>query len=275
MIAAAMPDGTSYRDHIPSDGPARLKTFVEMYLDGVAHPTDDRRGVDLIYRIVHAVSDTTQVREHASGSAWRTFVALNPSRQLAYDSETAELCVLPLLADAATVNVVAIEAVSLNEHRVICQQYFDRLSAELPCYEVLGALLKDFRSETYPMWLRTLRLAKPPMDKEWGKFRQQALLELFRGRLAALKVPHERVEQLVVQLQRDHENLMLTKSEDPATAQAGSALGVAQPLSKDQKERRTREALHAVVDRLTYEQMLNLSVPLGAVFDLIHTPQSQ
>lgn len=259
----------NYRSYFPINESPRLRNFVEKYLGELVSPTDERSGVDPIYRIAH-VAGTANTTLQPTGQLWRTFAALTPTQQLSYDRETAELGLVDPLAEE-TETVVFIPSVSFPEHRRICEDFYLLLVKRGQEVPLLQALLKEFEPNAYPVWLRTLRTSRPPLDKEWGHYRQEALLALFRTRLANLNVPMLRIGQLELQLARDHEHIIQKKvGKNVATKESSTAVEVALP-AKDSKEKRTRELLHAAVDRLSLEQMQSLLVPFGVLVDVLHS----
>ena len=273
LIDGCLPAGTTYRNYLPADEPSRLRSFVERYLVDLVLPTDERRGSDFLYRIIHAVQDEGVIGR-GDGRLWRSFVALKPSRHLAYDSQTAEIGILESLGEASEA-IKLISPVTFAEHADICRQFYEQLVKDGVEQPLLMAMLADFHPQTYPMWLHVLRTSRPPLDKDWGGFRQAAILGLFEERLGALDVQGERAKQLVLQLRRDHEQSMRSKTVEPAATADSTPQAAAQTSPRDAKEKRAREALHAAVDRMSYEQIISLSVPFGVILDATGASTSQ
>lgn len=273
LIDGCLPAGTTYRNYLPAGEPSRLRSFVARYLVDLVLPTDERRGSDFLYRIIHAVSDEGALGR-GDGRLWKSFVALKPSRHLVYDGETAEIGILESLGEASEA-IRTIPAVSFAEHAGICRQFYEQLVKSGDEQPLLKALLADFHPQTYPMWLHALRTSRPPLDKEWGAFRQTAILSLFEGRLGALDVHGERAKQLVLQLRRDHEQSMRSKAVEPVAGAESTPQASAPVPPRDAKEKRARDALHAAVDRMSYEQILSLPLPFGVMLDATGTSTSQ
>jgi hypothetical protein len=273
LIDSCLPAGTTYRTYLPLNETPRLRNFVELQLSELVRPTDERSGSDIIYSIIHAVrSDSVLVR--ADGQLWRTFVALAPTKQLVYDRKTAEIGLLELLAEAPE-PLSLVRSVTFDEHRKICVEFYAHLESRGEAVPLLKELLQAFEPQSYPMWLRILRTSSPPLDKEWGKCRQQALLQIFRERLTAIAVPLERIGQLELQICRDHEQAILRKTGTQTPAAESVASISSNPTPKDAKEKRARELLHVAVDRMSYEQMQSLLIPFGTLLDLVGTPGSK
>lgn len=273
LIDGCLPAGTTYRNYLPADEPSRLRSFVARYLVELVQPTDERSGSDFLFRIIHAVQDEGAIGR-GDGRLWKSFVALKPSRHLVYDSQTAEIGFLESLGEASEA-IKTISPVTFAEHADICRKFYEQLVKDGDEQPLLQALLADFHPQTYPMWLRALRTSRPPLDKDWGGFRQAEILGLFEERLGALDVQSERAKQLVLQLQRDHEQSMRSKTAEPASTAESTPQAAASTLPRDAKERRAREVLHAAVDRMSYEQIISLSVPFGVMLDATGTSTSQ
>lgn len=273
LIDGCLPAGTTYRNYLPAGGPSRLRSFVERYLVDLVLPTEERRGSDFLYRIIHAVPDEGAVGR-GDGRLWKSFVALKPSRHLVFDSETAEIGILESLGEASKA-IKTIPPVSFAEHASLCQQFYEQLVKRGEEQPLLKALLSDFHPQTYPMWLHALRTSRPPLDKEWGAFRQAAILSLFEERLGALDVRGERAGQLVLQLRRDHEQSMRSKAAEPVASADATPQAPTPIPPRDAKEKRAREALHAAVDRMSYEQIMSLPLPFGVMLDATGGSTSQ
>jgi len=68
---------------------------------------------------------------------------------------------------------------------------------------------------------------------------------------------------------------MRSKTAEPASTAESTPQAAASTLPRDAKERRAREVLHAAVDRMSYEQIISLSVPFGVMLDATGTSTSQ
>jgi hypothetical protein len=267
LIESALPVGTGYRLYVPEAKSAALRTFVEKYLQGVIVPSNDRSGTDPLYDIVHvAAAVAGEIR--TDGQLWRTFVAVSPTKQMYFDRNTAELNLREPVADESA-DIAVINSVSFEEHVSICREFYSSLEAEGSDAPMLKALLDEFTPHLYPMWLRTLRLSKPRLDQKWGEFREATILRLFKRRLISLNVDATRAEELTIQLSRDHDQLRKDKGNLTTQAPVAAVLNApAHPL-KDTKEKHARDLLHAVIDRMNYEQMQNVPIPFGIVLDLV------
>ena len=263
LIDGALPEGVTYRDFLSTDRSPRLRNFVDRFLNDLVCATDERQGADVVYSILPS-RDAEVVPGTAQGQLWKSFVAIKPSRKLLFDTRTTEIAALPSHANVPD-GCSVIPPASFDEHRGICERFVTHLAATERDTAELEAITADFDEQSYPMWLAVLRSSSPPLDREWGEFRQDELLNVFRGRLRELSVADERAEQLVTQLQLDHLQArgVLTTATPTEPTHGGNVTS-----AKELRDRRARDLLHAAVDKMNYEQMQNLSLPFGILLQL-------
>jgi hypothetical protein len=267
LIDTVLPTGTGYRLYVPEAKSAALQSFVKKYLQDVVVPSSERSGTDPLYDIIH-VTTAVASEIRTDGQLWRTFVAVSPIKQMYFDRNTAELNLREPIAGESP-DIAIINSVNIDEHTSICWKFYDSLEAEGVEAPMLKALLEKYEPTLYPVWLKTLRLSKPRLDQKWGEFREAAILQLFKQRLISANVDQTRAEELAIQLSRDHDQLR--KDKGALTAQVPAAIALNAPVHppKDTKEKQARDLLHAVIDRMSYEQMQSVPIPFGIVLDLV------
>jgi hypothetical protein len=247
-----------------------LRAFVEQYLEGLVEVTTERSGTDPIYNIPSASSATGKIRTH--GMLWKSFVAVAPSRQLFFDRPTSELNVRESSA-AASAETPTIQSVTIAEFEAMRGTFLTSLDESGEATPELKAFLNCDVPVTYQAWISRLKSTTPRLDRRWQEFRRDSIVRLFELRLAGLAVQGDRIEELKVQLLRDFEQARAGKLEaEPVAAPDSGVFSSGGP--KEAKEKHARELLHAVVGRMTMEQMQGLNIPFSIVLEMIkHSPQ--
>ncbi|CAG2144863.1 hypothetical protein [Cupriavidus plantarum] len=264
IVAQVLPAGTIYKNYLPTTKTPRLKDFVELYLSDLIFTNDERQGTDIVYELRQQRSDSLAVVKNGDGMLWKSFVALSPSRKLVFDTSIGEIGTVLVTAQQPA-ECVEIRPVQFEEHREMCERFVAKLGSEHRDTADLAAVVENFDEQSYPLWLKALRTSRPPLDKEWGKFRQDSVLKLFHERLIAFQVSEDRIAQLKVQLERDRGQAQANATGVPPATAISNEPSLS---AKELRERRARELLHAAVDKMSYEQIQKLEVPFGVLLDL-------
>jgi len=267
LVNEAIGGGWTYRDYFRARGIPNLRKFVDEYISpDVVRPTDERQGTDVLYAIPRKASAVEQAHE---GKLWKTFVAVVPTDNLVYNRVTGDVTLLsptlPLPSDCVVVPPVAID-----EQRELCLAFCDKLESEgsTEGATALRGVLAESGDVFYQPWLNTLRMRKP-LDRHWGQFRHDRLLELFEKRILAAGASAARAGQLKQQLALDHEIARSPKQVEAATAATEAISGAGG--ARESRERRARELLKAAAERLPYDQLMAVQLPLGLLVDLSTT----
>lgn len=253
-VSQLLPDGQSYRDLLPAHADretASFRQFVEWCLSDAVVPTAERRGSDILYDIVGSGQEVIP----EPGELWRAFVAVRPKLHLVLDQRKALLSAVPHPAQVSSPRVV-LSPLSLAEHREICNRYLRQLSKQGTQVPQLEEVLADYTASSYAKWLKILRGHAPPLDREWGEFRKNAVLEIFEQRVNAFELGGEKLAHLMEQFAKD------TPGADRDPAQSSDATAV-QSSPPELLEGQVRRRLHAVIDRMTLEQMNALLIPFS------------
>ena len=257
IVHASLPQGQTFRDFLPVDvdrETASFKVFAERNLEGVVKLTGLRRGTDVLYEIVGSGQDI----EPEPGDLWRAFVSIKPNLQLILDNRKS-LHAVALDVIATNNRQTRISPVSLAEHRDVCDAYRQQLKQQRIEISQLDEILRDYTAASYTKWLKILRTHTPPLDREWGEFRKQAMLGIFRKRLQALGIGEADFAHIVDQFTDDAPRTSNTSAR-PVAANPEAALRA--ETTEDQVRRR----LHLVIDRMTLEEMNALQIPFGLFF---------
>lgn len=254
IVEQSLPAGQTFRDFLPDDvdrNTASFRVFAERNLTEVVTLTSERRGTDLLYNIV----DSGQDIEPEPGDLWRAFVSVKPKLRLILDKKTLVLSAVTLQVSASADHTV-ISPVSLSEHKDVCDAYLQELKKQGIQAQQLDEILLDYTAASYTKWLRILRAHTPPLDRQWGEFRKQAMLRIFGKRLQALDLGGEQFTAIRDQLANDDRRAANTPVQPVAVTPEAAQL-------EETVEDHARRRLHSVIDRMTLEQMNALLIPFS------------
>lgn len=263
LINDALGEGMSFRGYFPASEVPRLQTFVDRYIPKrLVQFTGEKQGADNMFSIP---AEASAVELAPDGSMWKSFVAVSPTNTLVFDSKTASVAVLsqnlPIPEEC-----VVIKPIALEEHRQLIQAFCVSLEEDGVETAALRAIAEGPPDGLYQNWLAALRSRKP-LDRKWGQFRRDRVLEMFEGRMLDAGANVERAEQLRRQLEAAHEVARAPKAVAAASLVAHVASG--SPVSTpEHREKRARELLKAAAERLSIKQLLSIQLPIGVLLDI-------
>lgn len=265
LIAEALGSENTYRDFLPKDEPPRLRVFVDRFVSpNLVLPTDLRKGSDYLFDIVGSTEPATAALSQ-QGRLWRSFVSIDPRAKLVLQLPTVSVKLLDNGIETPA-DCVEIQPVTLDEHADLCRAFAAELRSDGKLVPGLEEVLAGFDQTAYPRWLRVLRSVSP-LDRQWGAFRQRGLLSLFADRLRQAGVQDDRVPGLQAELELDHDAARLRTRLPPSDTIAPSIA-----RTGDDREKRARDLLRLVADKLPLDQLQTIQLPLGAILDLLGTP---
>ncbi|MDR6154745.1 hypothetical protein QF021_002834 [Acidovorax delafieldii] len=260
IVNKVLPEGQTFRHLLPEGvnrETASFRDFVEHRLAQVVKPTDDRRGIDILYEILG--SGLPVVPEQ--GELWRAFVAVRPKVDLVLDRNAGSLSVVPHPATESPSRTVVVP-VEVAEHKEICEAYLKRLVGQGKNLPQLEEILSDYTASSYAKWIKILRAQAPSLYRDWGEFRRKAIVEVFEKRVETLGLGPTQRSQVLARFAKD------APGAERDSAASGDTAPV-QSVPTGSLEDQVRQRLHAVIDRMTLEQMNALLIP----FSLFHHDQ--
>lgn len=144
----------------------------------------------------------------------------------------------------------------LSEHKDVCDAYLQQLRQHGIQAPQLDEILLDYTAASYAKWLKALRAQTPPLDREWGEFRKQGVLALFRARLQEFGLVEAQFTHVLDQFANDAPRTANSPAQ-PITVTPEAAPPV------ETVEDQVRRRLHSVIDRMTLEQMNALLIPFS------------
>jgi hypothetical protein len=260
LIGSAAPDLDVRAVVGKPTGSGAISAFVQSYLADVVERIGNQ-GADTLHRILGREVELIPAPS-SSPQNWRTFVSPNSVQHLVLSPSAQSLFVRETPASSADGEIEVAKA-SSEEHDAMRQDFVSSLP------EAVAAILKEYAG--YDSWIAALRQRLPKAMPRWGAFRRERLSDLFVSRITELEL-EEALREIILKQIRDSETSAYRAAKKgkalpagPGEAQSEGAQDMAQAVS------RARRLAHAAIDRLGYEELRALKMPLGAVLDAIQT----
>jgi hypothetical protein len=253
-------------------GSGALKTFISLYLSDYLVPVD-RRGADIVYRILPASPDARTGIGTAAPSAqiWTTFASPSSPYKLFLNRTTHQVVVLSNSVPSIPDDLTPIPSVSVSELNRIRSDFMSTIAADAD-----SSALRDRLNATddYSSWVSLLRTDGPSDYNRWSSFRRHGIEALFKSRLAELDIGDEANTALLQQLRdsqmRANRFDMRKSSAAPIKRDNRERQGTPQDyFSPPQGEQDFRRLLIEVISRMPSSDIRKICVPYGLAYDVI------
>ncbi len=244
-------------------GSGALTAFIKEYLSEQLDHIG-KQGMDTLYHVKgREIQSTSTV---ASPDIWRAFVSPNSRLQLVL-SKSSEL-LLSRETPASSEGELDIPKATVPEHDAIRAEFTQSLPPS-----VREALDRSLEPEAkFEEWISALRAYAPEETRRWGQFRRQSLSRLLATRVSEAPVEADLRDKILAQVHAS-EAAAYDTHRRAATVEPESrpetTMGVKQ-LAKGATSS-ARSLAHAVIDRLSYDELRALKIPLGALLDAVGT----
>ena len=265
MITAAAAPGPSYKEYYAPGMPGALRTFVNDYLTDLIVPTAERSGSDILFEVGGVLAGESQI---TSEMLWKTFVAVEPSYVLAFDKNQESLATFRSGTEIGP-EFQRIMNVTFEDHQSFCERFCEEecvLASD--SQPKLKALSEQYSKEFYHSWLEALRASTPRLEREWGKFRKQEVLKLFRTRLYQLAVRTEKIEELALLISAGQQQAY--SAHQPRLAMASNRKqNPTDTLVGTEEGEVARQLLCEILGHMDMTSLRTVLVPFGAVLDAV------
>jgi hypothetical protein len=239
-------------------GTGAVAEFVRRFLPDILKQSGNQ-GADVVYQIA---GREMEIGPAQSGpEIWRTFVSPNSIKHLILSS-SGRLFPRDTPATSAE-NETEVAKATASEHDAIRADFTD----QLPTPE--ASKLKEHvgTSPDFESWIEALKTYLPEANSRWGQFRRKRLSELLNGRILSLNLEEPTKQDVLNQIQASEMAAYPTdkgKRGTPEKRTSGKTLGAddAHDLTD-----RARRVAHAAIDQLSYEELREIRLPLGAILD--------
>jgi hypothetical protein len=260
-------------------GPGALTKFLYTHFADILHAVG-KSGGDSIYSVGAPGAGANSVtRSNGGGRAtnlWAVFASPGLRQQLVFDRETGRSFAHPRGAPI-TDNQIAIAPVTDDEFRVMAEKFAETAppNVKQELQEILNQ--PDF---VYQNWISVLRSKYPSHHHRWGLYRVQAIIDLFRHRLAEAGVPQDllepTVERLIEAQSAAYNERLLSRTR--SALYAGSATGERQeartppqvvtlPVAERSTSIDPRSLAILAIKNMSATEIRQLAIPLGAIID--------
>lgn len=244
-------------------GPGAVSKFADTYLRDILERSGNQ-GSDKVYKIRTSGAATNSAGASDS-SLWHAFVKpksavtifLNSANQLRLSEESSEIPV--------EVKTVILPATSqeLDGIRSQFSTEFSNIDPDLA--KQLGMV------QSYGEWSNILKRSGREKVKHWANFRVEKITQLFVDRLSKFELAPEVVKELSHELRRSQGAAYagsLAQRTTPA-AESGRETTAAPSANSAFKIVTFREAIIRVVNGMSDNELRELRVPAGAIFDAL------
>lgn len=238
-------------------GCVNLRAFLQRYAPEIY--SIGRRGMDYSYSLSSSPSRSDALLGHADGSSrglailhdtkvWKTFASPRDDYQLFGHPANGELRVVGPNETLLDAPWVKIPPCSSEKHREIACEFISQVRKE-DQQALEGTLDQDNWWIAYYQTLDSLGLAS-----RWNEFRRTRIVDEFKQTLTDLGIPlHPRTDR------------MRLPKPIPPPGQVRSVATIALSVVA------LREVAHRVVDKLSYEDLRRLPVPIGSLLDSLNS----
>jgi hypothetical protein len=242
-------------------GPGALTEFARRYLSEVVERIGNQGG-DVLYGI--RGKEAVALQPSGVAQVWRTFVSPNSPQHLVLSRSAGRLVARDTPASSAEDELEVAKA-SLEEHDGIRAAFMASLPE--PELAVLGnhvAADAEFRS-----WITALRQHLPNTFREWGVYRRRRLSELFAARIDGLGLDDPLRRAALEQIRiSERSAYAIAKDGNFGISKQGARPTIVGDDATDATSR-ARQLAHAAIDRMAYDDLRALRIPLGAMLDAI------
>ena len=247
-------------------GPGALTEFVQRYLSG-ALIRKGNQGGDTLYVIAsHPGCDWSS---NESRDLWQNFVSPSSPRHIVFEQNRGRLVSRATIASAAD-GEIAIARATDDEHDRIRADFVGKLGPD----DAAALAQHAPPTENFPIWIAALRRHLPDQVRNWGVYRRDRLLELFKERIRALGVDAS-LESKVIEQINASQLAAYQKPKEPSHERLdGAKPGAVSQLSRknpDMPITRARELAHIAVDLMDYDELRAIRLPLGIILDAVYS----
>jgi len=244
-------------------GSGALTAFIKQYLSEQLDHIG-KQGMDTLHHVKgREIQSTSTV---ASPEIWRTFVSPNSRQQLVL-SKSSEL-LLSRETPASSKDELDVPKATVAEHDAIRAEFTKSLPPS-----VIEALDDSLAPEAeFEEWMTALRAHAPEETRSWGQFRRQRLSRLLTTRVSGAQVEAGLRDKILAQVHASEAAAYETRrraAEAGPESRPETTLGVNRAAKEATS--RARSLAHAAIDRLSYDELRALKIPLGALLDAVGT----
>lgn len=249
-------------------GAGALTKFAEKYLSTVLHRGDSTtgdRGGDPVYTINESLRSKSPFGVGVSPALWTTFVSPNHEHVLLLDVDHDSLIAVKK-NDEGPAGAAKIDSLTSAELSQLATEFLQSVTdpaTQAALTESLG------RTKSYTEWLNVLRSASGKEYQRWAIFRRKRIEDLFVTRLQALspRPNDEKIEKILHALKasQSEANRQRILTGTQRRYQFDQALHAA--ASDASPDETFRSVFAAATSRMTVNQLRQVPLPFGAVFD--------
>lgn len=244
-------------------GSGALTAFIKQYLSEQLDHIG-KQGMDTLHHVKgREIQATSTV---ASPEIWRTFVSPNSRQQLVLSKSSGLL--ISREAPALSEDELDVPKATVSEHDAIRAEFTKSLPPSV--IEALDDSLTP--NAEFEEWMTALRSQAPEETRSWGHFRRKRLSHLLKTRVSGASIEAGLRVKVLAQIHAS-EAAAYEARKSATKATPDNRPETTQGVNRPAKEVASRalSLAHAAIDRLSYDELRALKIPLGALLDAVHT----
>ena len=256
-------------------GPGALTKVLKEHFSDIVQPIG-RKGGDTLFLIGLSGRTSTSGDAVKSISLWAAFASPGLGQELMFDRRTHHLTVRAPEASFSA-DHVRIPSLSRHEFKKIAEDFL--ATTETDTQKEFQSLLGsgDFY---YHTWISALKARGTTIYHRWGLFRVQAIIELFRNRLASAGVSSEQAEEAAQTLIADQaaaykERTRVIRSglepwERTVSQRENPRPPVPEIVTESAPDLKDARAVAvAALNHMSISEIRHITLPLGAIIDAV------
>lgn len=252
----------SFKKWLPTEANS-LAHFVDTYLEGIIKKTKERQGTDFLYEIL-LLNANNSAEDNYNGALWKSFSAVTPSKHILYKEEEG-LILLDSVINYPE-NTHFISNVNHEEHGRIFLDFAERLESENRGISELTNIAKNYSGTSYNKLVYIIRKGGRNLLSEWGIFRLEKMLGIFRSRLEEIGVDNEKISRFVDILKKDQGTSRIQPSLLTVNDTAFSKIIDSNNI---EIETYARRVLRNAIDHMNVDQLKRIQLPFDVVLTLL------
>lgn len=244
-------------------GPGALSEFARIYLSDVLQHSG-KQGGDILYTIKHTSSSSEGSHRIPAGALWTAFIKPTDTQTIILIKKTLEFMIAPAGQNTLGDDSVAIESLSPDELHSIQAEFMAAIepgSGTDPIVETLRA------AESNVKWFNILKHNRPADFSRWLNYRRERIFEIFLSRLASIGLNTDSINRLTNELKQSQRDFAALRAKGKELTDM--PVPRKDRITNEIDEALFRRGLIAALSNMSIEELRQLPLPYGAVFDAL------
>lgn len=249
----------SYKSWL-GEGNQNLRTFAEVFLQGIISPTHERQGLDHLFQIE---GNAQQIHQSFGGALWKAFCSSRPTDTIFFGPAQNTLFLVPVGSDSPA-DAQLLPGITEQELKAMSLDFVRELESEGNPQQTLVDIAQEYEPRKYSVWVASLK-AESGLYKRWGIFRTQWIKDLFAQRVQVLT--DDQATQL--RLKSDFDADCKSRREKGGGPVSAASPSASAPVVIRNAGVAARQVLIRALEGLDDAQLAKILVPMDVVAALV------